>query len=260
MSVETLTIEDQNPVDLSEPKIELEEIAELEAPIKKIIEKIKDRIENGEYGLVIGDDASGRIPARILGGFIKEIMGARGMDEPNLVFIPGKLKEDSVWQKILKIGHQSHQELEEYLDKNGATKEKKILIVTDTLQSGMSLKTLVDLLRQTDYKFEIATIGIEQPMIGKKFNQNLPGIDFVSGEYRSQDYSESPGVPSLYNERSKKLSGVYKNPGDQVSKPFKSLFKQDQGEIQKSINQSRQDAKTMISHLIDWYESQRDEE
>lgn len=45
MSVETPTIEEKK-IEQTEQEVEpLEEIAELEAPIKKIIEKIKPRIE-----------------------------------------------------------------------------------------------------------------------------------------------------------------------------------------------------------------------
>jgi len=43
------TTREQKPIGKKE--VELEEVAELEVPIKKIIEKIKDRIERGEYGL-----------------------------------------------------------------------------------------------------------------------------------------------------------------------------------------------------------------
>ena len=74
-----------------EREVVFKEVAELELPIKIIIEKIRPRIENGEYGLIIGDDASGRIPTLILGNFIRKTSEQKGLDKPNIVFIPGKL-------------------------------------------------------------------------------------------------------------------------------------------------------------------------
>ncbi|KKT80934.1 MAG: hypothetical protein A3B99_03500 [Candidatus Yanofskybacteria bacterium RIFCSPHIGHO2_02_FULL_44_12b] len=79
MPVESPTIEKESSSEKTERKVELKEIAELEEPIKKIIEKILPRIESGDYGLIVGDDSSGRIPARILEGFIKRICEANGL-------------------------------------------------------------------------------------------------------------------------------------------------------------------------------------
>ena len=163
MSVEAPTIEKRQE---SEKKVELKEVAELEEPVKKIIEKVRNRIEHGDYGLIIGDDASGRIPALILGSFIQKVSEQKGLRRPNIIFIPGKLEMESWPGKMLssvKLNQKQSEELDEYMSSHGASKEKKILIVTDTRSS-----------RQ---------------------------------------------------------------------------------EIQESINQSREDADTVVKHLIDWYES-----
>lgn len=109
-----------------EAEIQLEEIAELEKPIKTIIEKIRNRIENAEYGLIIGDDASARIPTRILGDFIREISRIRGHHQPNIIFMPGKLKGG--WLEPSR-----QEQFEEYVLKFGAVPDKKILIITDTV-------------------------------------------------------------------------------------------------------------------------------
>src|SRR3989338_10918153 len=127
---------------LTKPKKEIvyQEVTELELPIKIRIEKIRTRIENGEYGLIIGDDASGRIPTLILGNFIKKVSEQKGLDKPNIIFIPGKLKAPILNRdRMIK-------KLEDHVSGFGAKKDKRILIVTDTVLSGHSLKVLVGLL------------------------------------------------------------------------------------------------------------------
>ena len=166
-------------------EIQPEEIAELEKPIKTIIEKIRDRIENGEYGLIIGDDASGRIPTIILGNFIRDISKIRGHYQPNIIFIPGKLEKDWGWNK--KKQTQQQKKFEQHFSKSGAMLCKKILIITDTVFSGESLKILANLIRKAGYFLEIATIGQEfdgpfgPPASSPE--ENLKGVKIISGEF-----------------------------------------------------------------------------
>ena len=277
MSTEIPTIEEERKLDQNEKEIKLEEVAELEEPIKKIIEKIKDRIENGEYGLIIGDDASGRIPALILGNFIKKISEQKDFDRPNIIFIPGKLEKDDFWSVLFKsvvASKKQHEELDDYLSKHGARKDKKILIITDTLKTGYSLLTLIELLKRAGYGCDIATIGIESPIPGQDLKTNLRGIDVFSGGYRDKTRDEDQNTPLIYKEEARKYTGVYKNPGDKISKTFKSaalpegVYPEDvnpeniqtnipRQQIQESINKAREDAKVVTNHLIDWYESQK---
>jgi len=278
MSAEVPTIEEK-VIKKSEPDIHFEEVAELESPLKRIIEKIRFRIETGEYGLIIGDDASGRIPALILGNFIRRISELKGLHGPNIVFIPGKISVEprgSFWKRIIDSTYKKHnQEFEEYMSEHAASKEKKVLIVTDTIQSGFSLMTLVSLLRNSGYEYDIATIGIEQPMIGKlDRNINLSGADIFSGEYYVKERDDHKHTPLIYDNN--KLSGVSKHPGESVSRPLK-LFALPEGinpedvnpesiniyesrrEIQDSISQARKDASIVTDHLVSWYESQKQE-
>ena len=253
------TTREQKPIGKKE--VELEEVAELEVPIKKIIEKIKDRIERGEYGLIIGDDASGRIPTLILGNFIKNISEKKGLDKLNIVFIPGKLN--------YFFHRERSRELDKYISGYGATKERRILIVTDTIQSGGSLETLVKLLKKSGHSCDIATIGIEFPdeYDDERF-ENLGTTEVISGEYQ-RGASYHLHIPEVYYKS--KSSGVYKRPGDKVSKTRKSAAlpevvnsesiktRSSRQEIQESINKSRKDANVVVEHLIDWYESQKQE-
>jgi len=242
-----------------EREVVFKEVAELELPIKIIIEKIRPRIENGEYGLIIGDDASGRIPTLILGNFIQKISEERGMEKPNIIFIPGKLRS-----RIFGRDN-DRKEFEEYVGKFGATKEKRVLLVTDTILSGGSLEILVKLLKRSGYICDIATIGIEGEPVDTEappkdleyldtYENKLSGAEIISGEYKSEESSYS-STPKIYKEKT--LSGVTKKAGQTRSKTIKSeeLDEQEKEWIQLQINQARKDTSIVTEHLISWYES-----
>lgn len=247
------TQQEQKPVE-AEKEVQLEEVAELEAPIKKIIEKIRDRIESGEYKLVIGDDASGRIPALILGEFLKEIYKINGLSEPDTIFIPGKLKETELptllkklLQQFLRLKSKESAILEEHLHKHRAEPGDKILIVTDTVYSGNSLKVLVGLLKELGYICDIATIGLEKPDYREAQelrDKNLGDTEIISGEYETDTPDYLPNTPKVW--RNKEISGVKKTPGQTKSIPIRKK--------QELINQSREDAKVMAKRLVRWYE------
>ncbi len=246
-------------------EIIFEEVAELELPIKIIIEKIKSRIENDEYGLIIGDDASGRIPTLILGNFIQKVSEQRGLVRPNIIFIPGKLMGP-----ILGFGGDSmRKKLENHISKFGATEEKRVLIVTDAILSGGSLETLVKLLKKSGYICDIATIGIEEEPIDieappkdleylETHESKLSGAEIISGEYESGDRIY-PNTPKIYRQRT--LSGVIKKAGQTRSKTIKSEESDEEEKrwIQSQINQARKDAGVVTDHLINWYKSTQNE-
>ena len=228
---ERLPTIDSDPENKDNNEPMLEEIAELEEPIKKIIMKIKERIEGGEYGLVIGDDASGRIPARIIGGFIRKVSEQRGMEKPNIIFIPGKLSISEA---------ESISILEDHLEKYGATKDKKILIVTDTVKSGESLGALVQLIKKLGYGCEIATIGLEKPILGISDRlHNLRSTKIISGRFRNIDNGSH--TPQIYRSNSR---GVSKRTGYWVS---------NREENQSLVNESREDANILTDRLLEWY-------
>ena len=62
------------------------EIEELREPIKKLLEQLHPHLENGEYQILISDEASGRIPALVFLHVINEIYRKKGY--PPLTFVP----------------------------------------------------------------------------------------------------------------------------------------------------------------------------
>lgn len=239
-------------------RVQLEEVAELEAPIKKIIEQIRDRIEGGEYGLVIGDDASGRVPALILGNFIKRISDLRKLPRPNIIFIPGKLI-DYKSQGQESLYDERQERLEDHLEKWRADKSRKILIVTDTILTGRSLKELVRSIQDLGYGVDITAIGLEGDEEYFRDDRLVAfgEAEVFSGEYKSPPDSGYDGTPKIYQRH--EVSGVEKTPGEEKSESYvKSVLDQPSREaLQDMVIVSREDANIVVDHLVDWYESRK---
>lgn len=262
-----------------------EAIPELEVPLKTIIKKIEDRIENGDYGLIIGDDASGRIPALVLGRFIQKISEYRSQRVPKIVFIPGKLWERESYEEYPEDGGRGEYYdvftdeinargidlmalLDEYIKKYGADKNKRILIVTEVVESGDTL-AYVHLLKKLGYTIDIATLSIFSDFVNAfedskvKANrriENLKGAEIIDGEFKRGDNHFGSDVPKIYKKH--KLSGVEKSFDEWGMPEFNSSkpIEKDSVDVQARINKAREDAKVVTQHLIDWYESQKENE
>jgi len=230
-------------------------IAELELPIQNILTQIQDRIDKREYGIIIGEDASGRIPGLIFGKFLKRLyetgeMSGKKVDHPETIFIPGKLEVlDNL--RLAKISLRKH------LTKHGLEKGKRILIATDTIASGESLKILTDLIKSLGFKVDIASIGVFPFMPDKTIRKNL-GDSVISGDYiRRNSQSLPTRTPHIYNNKS--ISGVYKVSGETVSKSYKLksyLSDEIKKKIQRTINESRTEVDVLVDKLVDWYKTQ----
>jgi len=230
-----------------EGDIILPEIAELEQPIKIIIEKIRGKIEKGEYGLIIGDDVSGRIPALILGGFIKKIAKAKNVRDPELIFIPGKLEDNA------NLGKQ----LQDYISKYGVGAGDNILLITESIESGATLNVLLKKLVKLGYECDVATMGIEHESDEyhqKRREYTLSGTHVISGEFHRSDnevlYWVNRHTPHVFRE--KDMSGVEKYKGGPVSK----VIRPTNTKTKEKINKSRTEAGILVDKLVKWYSSQ----
>ena len=143
-----------NPED-AEPlaNIENKEIEYLEEPIFIILEKLRESIENGDYGTIIGDDASGRIPALIIGKFLNSYNAKHGLGKVETLFLAGSGSKPK-----REVAHFiKGDDIKSYLETRDL--EKDVLIVTDTISSGNSLKPLTLALKRMGKKYDIASVG-----------------------------------------------------------------------------------------------------
>ncbi len=225
-------------------KLKHEEIEDLREPIKNILDQMRERIDKGEYTHIIGDDASGRIPTLIFGEVLGEIYEKGGYVKPEIKFLAGSglppEQRNAKLRTIMRF-------LEERILKQNKKelKDIKILIVTDTLSSGNTLKLLAEALmdkalRYGNVDFDIATIGlhdgIKELVQEREKRLGHPTIFFGHSD-----------TPQIYHRKG--LSGVQKDPQDLHAMPYHYETKDDRAQLKES----RKDAHLLSQDLVRWY-------
>lgn len=216
---------------------------------------MKDRINRGDYGLIIGDDASGRIPALIFDKVLKKIYSERNFNSPQTIFLAGSsgLSQEKVEEKTKKLLNYFEKELVNMLgsEKMELLKSKKILIVTDTIYSGRGLKPLTDVLKDNGFNFDIATIGFFP--FDYNYDESLRKLKGILG---GNIFYGTTGTPDIYNK--KNISGVVKEAEEVLSIPVRTVTEiSEQGKkiVQKNTAASRQDVNKITTEIFDWYRS-----
>lgn len=226
------------------------DVGELRKPIEKLLFEIRSSIDRGEYAMIIGDDASGRIPTLIFDRILKSIYRKKGMKEPQTRFFAGS----GSGTKGESIREQKTEALEKHIQNEMAkgrwqVGRGKILIVTDTIVTGNSLLPLADALHHLGIRYDIATIGFpscddpeQQEEERKELEAKLHATIFAGHEW----------TPSLYEH--KEISGVQKNPAELFAKPrdnkvgYAGVAQREQMEI------ARRKAFSMANELVRRYE------
>ena len=217
----------------SEPsEYHYQEIAELRVSCERILEGLHDRIDQGSYDLIVGDDASGRIPTLILRNVIKEIYHDKGFQIPYTAFVAGSRfihepripeKTEQLTQRIKKVG--------EWHDGSN-----RALIVTDTIGGGLSLKPLYDALRENNIEYDIATLSLaHMPEMTDEMRER------VEQSMGGKLYFGHTGVPRIYGRHD--LAGVEKTPEEVFARPHRT----------SSTKIARADVKKLSTELVDWY-------
>lgn len=117
------------------------EIAELEGDTKKLVEKLKGKIDENYYTLLVSDEVGGRIPTLI----VRKVMSLRHPGQvPHTTFVNGgkMLKSMSMVE-----GEEGVSSLGDYLSLSAGAGHR-VLVVTQVVDSGESLGVLVDALRR----------------------------------------------------------------------------------------------------------------
>lgn len=136
--------------------VEIQEIEGLREPIKNLLVQLRDDIEAGNYAMIVGDDASGRIPTLIFREVLGEIYQEKDLPVPKTLFFAGEAFFDP------GLEAKRVRDLKELLEKNQVRQlvgEKKVLVVSDTLVTGMHLKPVTRALQDMEAEFDIAVVG-----------------------------------------------------------------------------------------------------
>ncbi|MBI4121132.1 MAG: hypothetical protein HY457_02665 [Parcubacteria group bacterium] len=225
------------------------EIEELKDPLENIFNQLAEGIENGEwYDLIVGDDASGRIPTLIVAGVLKEIAEARGLEKPDMLFFAGV--------KDVALKKKRKREIVEVLkqhEKWSGTAHKRALLVTDTIASGETIRDITDALKEQDIFFKIITIGTTFG-VPKTEEQVKESREYILG---GKIISGMRGTPKIYQMHT--YGGVQKEDKASIhALPIRTALSQTGSDyppnsFQKNINEARADSKEIAHEIAEKY-------
>jgi len=225
------------PTDKPE-KFNFTEVGQLRGPVEKILKHLYPKIIAGEYGVIIGDDASGRIPALLFNDFIAGVYKEYGFEKPDIRFIAGsKDLHDEEKETKKKLIFEYLNKIRENLPETNAS--KKALIVTDVINTGVSLDPLIEVLKEIGMGFDVACIGDDT-------------TQDVEKRWGKEVYFGEPGIPYIYGFGS--ISGVEKKTTELFSTPIKNnptYSKDEKKDIQLSINESREDVRLLAGQILE---------
>ncbi len=233
-----------------------ETIEQIEYPLKEILRTLRPEIERGTYRVIIGDDASGRLPTLVLGQVIGAVYQKQGLEKPISRFIAGSTqlkekdktsrdtKKEEVKNHIARIADDAgitSEGMPMFLKSLGVLpKDKKVLIVTDTIETGESVKFLLKALAANNLSADVVTItdlGGEP-----RKSRRISGAEVHNGGMIF--------VPGIYNKSF--ISGVTKNPEELFATPLR-ISRGDSSKVQAVVNYSREVASEISERLTQEY-------
>jgi uncharacterized protein YihD (DUF1040 family) len=221
------------------------EIAQLEDGVYNILSRIKTRIDAGEYKLVVGCDASGRIPTLIVERVLKELYRRKGGGPLETRFYAGAYSYIT--------DEKRHEKLKKIFDSvAGALKEHpgRVLVVTEAVLTGTSLVPILQVLKHLRASFDVATTSSRNNMragAGER-NYSNPLFEYMDPNNIITGEAKYAGITHNAN-----ISGVVKDYEDAFSRSYKEEYKGDpaaQRRIQQGVNNSRSDVDAVVHNLL----------
>lgn len=184
----------------------LPEMKELLQPLKVVVEKLRENIKNGEYNLIIGDDASGRVPALILYQFIRDEY-KKQQKTIDLVFLAGSRETKDLDDKKARM--------KEFLSSR-LKADPHVLVATELIHRGDSLVPLTDVLKEMDAAYDVATVGVLREyrlpaleeklgtgiIFGEESHPKIDGDNIIAGV--EKDYEDIFSTPLSMDENQRK--------------------------------------------------------
>ena len=245
-------------------KIKNKEIAELRKSIQELLLQLREKIDKGEYNLIIGEDASGRIPTLIFERILRSVYREKNYPQPEVRFfagLHGLVDEETLLIDVeltKEIMNNKAGKISEYLNKTikkikreTKIQEPKALVCTEYISTGISLKPLSMALEKEYIDFDIATIGTDLESTDLSRTE-----EYLNGEI----FYGQVEVPEIFEYEVSGFSGVEKKPWELFSEPIKKRpIKTPLGgiekpaRIQKTIQEAREDVRILADELIGWY-------
>ncbi len=194
------------------------QIAAVLKQVDKVAHSLRGNVAGGEYGLVISDDFSGRIPALIFSRAINIAHRRMGITEIPTLF----LHKDYEWDFLASLKkHKS---------------DKKALIVTEAIFSGNAIGIYGSFLQKAGFRYDVATLVAQtKGDFYKKRNFIHPSSNLIAG---AENTSRSP-LSDRYDLIGLKLvaDGGYTGAVSDDSKESQAKLKQTNEDVEVVANQ-----------------------
>lgn len=148
---------EESPIPSPEPEIKFN-FNDLKEPSQKILENIRPHIEEGSYRIIIGDDASGRIPTLVLSTVVKDVYRILGHEPADTLFYAGDR-----YDKSEEFGQSVKDRFSDLFTNLQGNIDARVLVVTDSISTGSALRPLIEVLTAKGIAFDIASIGYVSP-------------------------------------------------------------------------------------------------
>lgn len=212
---------------------EIGAIEQLEVPLGKILEDMRPGVEEHVYGVIIADDASGRIPALVLGYVLKELYEKTGHPAPLLRPIAGSRGVSDAERKM-KMIYDYLLTVRSTMKQSG--RGERALVVTDHIETGKGLDPLIDALKELKWPVEVASVTIGFDDLAKRLTEkwNVPVHFGHHSDYAGLIYTNP-------------ISGVEKSPGE--------LFAKRNDAPDEKVQSARQIARDSAKELVKRFEN-----
>jgi hypothetical protein len=203
-------------------------IEQLRYPAESLIWQMKKEIDEGKYGMILGDDASGRLPSILLKQVIDKANLAAGRAKIEAKFIalyrpsgpdsnifwdildPSEIERiDSLEQADQKnertkiITKEITEKFIPHLDKE-SLKDKKIIVVTDNIVGGSTIAPLLKTLKSSGFNFDVATIATTSPTDIRTLIKDSGAEKFYFGEdYQINSIYEKEWLTGIVKDKTK---------------------------------------------------------
>lgn len=210
------------------------EIEELRQPVQNLLRQLAPNINTGAYAVILGEDASGRIPTLIFRKVIGEIYQRLGLSQP--------YPETHFFASYCPPAQEVSSQFKTYLERGNIPQKaqgKRVLIVTEQITSGDHMKPYLQCLRDSKVGIyrDVATTGASR---SSYFSKDGKFKDLLQATIFSGRRSLLPGIYDNHL-----LAGVEKN----TSPPtlFAHLLP-----VPERL-QARQDVEITAGKLVSWY-------
>ncbi len=239
----TLELQSTSPQEQGDHKNYYQEIEAMREPIENLLEQLREKIDRGEYSLLIGDDVSARIPTLIFRKIFKELYKGLNEKTPETLFVAGS-GHDNAEISGEKLDNKKRA-IREFLLKHSP--EKRILILTEYIRTGSTLRPLIASLRDLGLDYDIATLSIKSVQDLSKFQKdfNCDVFGGVEGAGAAEFMRHTGNLKDIEgNGVTKKTENLHSETIDADSRK------------RKKLRNFREDANGLARELVDWYRTE----